>query len=55
MSDFTGADALGTDPDMVAGTPPTEIPDEPTDEDTEDEPDVLEQPDAAPLHDADGR
>jgi len=51
MSDFTGADALGTDPDMVVGTPPTEIPDE----DTEDEPDVLEQPDTAPLDDPDAR
>ncbi len=51
MSDFTGADALGTDPDMVVGTPPTEIPDEPAGGDTEDEPDVLEQPDAAPTGD----
>ncbi|NUJ88548.1 hypothetical protein HOW07_11065 [Plantibacter sp. MCCC 1A11337] len=51
MSDFTGADALGTDPDMVVGTPPTEIPDE----DTEDEPDVLEQPDTAPLDDPHAR
>ncbi|SMQ62891.1 hypothetical protein SAMN06295909_0802 [Plantibacter sp. VKM Ac-1784] len=55
MSDFTGADALGTDPDMVVGTPPTEIPDESTDEDTADEPDVLEQPDTAPLEDPDAR
>lgn len=51
MSDITGADALGTDPDLVAGTPPTEIPEESAGEDTEDEPDVLEQPDSAPLDD----
>ncbi|HXH33694.1 MAG TPA: hypothetical protein VNJ54_04695 [Plantibacter sp.] len=47
MSDITGADAQGTDPDLVAGTPPTEIPAEPNGADTEDEPDVLEQPDTA--------
>lgn len=51
MSDITGADALGTDPDLVAGTPPTEIPEESAGEDTADEPDVLEQPDSAPLDD----
>ncbi|MGK9149364.1 hypothetical protein KXS11_17140 [Plantibacter flavus] len=44
MSDIPGVSAEGIDPDLNAGIPPTEVPDDPED-DTADEPDVLETPD----------